>query len=384
MSADVSVEPGAGPHFWQARPSWFSRDARRRRRSSTCDRCTRWSLGILQEKQQAPDFKGVLSSVSYAPFEGTAHPDVDNIPTGDKIRSDIKALAPLTCAIRLYSSTGGVELVPPIANEFGLKVMVGAWIISLSSVTSARCWPPSILTKHNSNVNGIVVGNETIYRGEQIPLENLHLSPEDSERTRREETQRLRDAELQAEGNKAEAVKWATAENSIRRLSKLIQRTKRSVNIPVTTGEIWNIWLEHPELASSVDFIAAHILPYWEGFSSKQAVDQALIIYQKLRDAFPGKRIVIAEFGWPSAGYNLKSADPGLFQQAATLRNLWQSPSRSAWSTTLSKPSTSPGNFSKVASVRTGAFSTRIANRNFPGAALSSMKPTGNLPASHF
>ncbi|MBS0529746.1 MAG: glycosyltransferase, partial [Proteobacteria bacterium] len=94
-----------------------------------------------------------------------------------------------------------------------------------------------------------------------------------------------------------------------------------SVNVPVTTGEIWNIWLEHPELASSVDFIAAHILPYWEGFSSKQAVDQALIIYQKLRDAFPGKRIVIAEFGWPSAGYNLKNADPGPFQQAVTLRN---------------------------------------------------------------
>src|SRR6202022_1447846 len=79
--------------------------------------------------------------------------------------------------------------------------------------------------------------------------------------------------------------------------------------------------LEHPELASSVDFIAAHILPYWEGFSDKQAVDQALIIYQKLRDAFPGKRIVIAEFGWPSAGYNLKNADPGPFEQAVTLRN---------------------------------------------------------------
>ncbi|HEY1181840.1 MAG TPA: glycosyltransferase, partial [Rhodocyclaceae bacterium] len=89
----------------------------------------------------------------------------------------------------------------------------------------------------------------------------------------------------------------------------------------MTTGEIWNIWLEHPELASSVDFIAAHILPYWEGFSDKQAVEQALIIYQKLREAFPGKRIVIAEFGWPSAGYNLKNAVPGSFEQAVVLRN---------------------------------------------------------------
>src|SRR3982075_10150 len=231
--------------------------------------------GVLREKQQAPDFKGILPSVSYAPFEGTAHPDVDNIPNAERIRADMKALAPLTRAIRLYSSTGGVELVPPIANEGGLKVTVGAWIDKNVDRNEREMLSAIDLAKHNGNVNGIVVGNETIYRGEQ----------------------------------------------KVADLIKLIQRVKRSVNVPVTTGEIWNIWLEHPELASSVDFIAAHILPYWEGFSDKQAVDQALIIYQKLRDAFPGKRIVIAEFGWPSAGYNLKNADPGPFEQALTLRN---------------------------------------------------------------
>src|SRR5205085_5686974 len=38
-------------------------------------------------------------------------------------------------------------------------------------------------------------------------------------------------------------------------------------------------------------------------------------------DIFPGKRIVIAEFGWPSAGYNLLNAVPGQFEQASVLRN---------------------------------------------------------------
>ena len=230
--------------------------------------------GVLREKQQAPDVNGVLPSVSYAPFEGTGHPDVDNIPNAEKIRADLKKLAPLTRAIRLYSSTGGVELVPPVANEVGLKVTVGAWIDKNVDRNEREMLAAIDLAKRNGNVNGVVVGNETIYRGEQ----------------------------------------------KIDDLIKLIQRVKGSVNVPVTTGEIWNIWLEHPELASSVDFIAAHILPYWEGFSDKQAVEQALIIYQKLRDAFPGKRIVIAEFGWPSAGYNLKNAVPGPFEQAVTLR----------------------------------------------------------------
>jgi len=231
--------------------------------------------GVLREKQQAPDFRGVLPSVSYAPFEGSGHPDVDNIPSAEKIRADLKVLAPLTRAIRLYSSTGGVELVPPIAAEFGLKVTVGAWIDKNAERNEREIQAAISLAKRNSNVNGIVVGNETVFRGEQ----------------------------------------------KVEDLVELIKQVKKSVNVPVTTGEIWNIWRDNPELASSVDFIAAHVLPYWENFTDKQAVDQAVYLYGLLRERFPGKRIVIAEFGWPSAGYNLKNAEPGTFEQAAVLRN---------------------------------------------------------------
>ena len=35
----------------------------------------------------------------------------------------------------------------------------------------------------------------------------------------------------------------------------------------------------------------------------------------------PGKRIVIAEFGWPSAGYNFHDANPGRMEQAAVIRD---------------------------------------------------------------
>src|SRR4030081_173773 len=231
--------------------------------------------GILREKQQAPDFKGILPSVSYAPFEGTAHPDVDNIPSVEKIRADLRKLAPLTRAIRLYSSTGGVELVPPIAAEFGLKVTVGAGIDNNDDRNNREIESAISLAKRNSNVIGIVVGNETIFRADQ----------------------------------------------KVDDLIALIKRVKKSVNVPVTTGEIWNIWRDNPRLGYSVDFIAAHVLPYWENFTDKQAVEQAVSMFQLLRDQFPGKRIVIAEFGWPSAGYNLRNAVPGPFEQASVLRN---------------------------------------------------------------
>src|ERR1700740_596178 len=81
--------------------------------------------GVLQDKQQAPDFTGVLPSVSYAPFE-PGH-TVDDTVDADRVRADLKALATKTRGVRLYSSTEGNDLVPPTAAELGLKVMVGAW-----------------------------------------------------------------------------------------------------------------------------------------------------------------------------------------------------------------------------------------------------------------
>jgi len=229
--------------------------------------------GLFQDKQQAPDFRGILPSASYAPFE-PGH-TVDLVVDTEKVRADMKKLSSLTKAVRLYSSTEGAELVPPIAAEFGMKVTVGAWIDKNTERNEREIAAAINLARRNGNVVGVVVGNETLYRGEQ----------------------------------------------KIDELIDLIKKVKSAVNVPVTTGEIWNIWRDNPELASNVDFIAAHVLPYWENFRSDQAVDQAVDRYQLLRDQFPGKHIVIAEFGWPSQGYNLRSADPGPFQQATVLRN---------------------------------------------------------------
>ena len=232
-----------------------------------------WAL--MRDTVRAPNFDGQLASVSYAPFENSVHPDRGDQPTAAQIRSDLKTLAPVTRAIRTYSSTGGVEQVPGIAAEFGLRVTTGAWIDKDMERNEREIRSVIDLAKRHSNINGIFVGNETIFRGEQ----------------------------------------------KVGDLIQMIQRVKRATNVPVTTGEIWHVWIEHPELVSAVDYIAAHILPYWEGFPDNQVVDQAILIYDKLRKAYPGKRIVIAEFGWPSAGYNMRSANPGRVEQAMVLRD---------------------------------------------------------------
>ena len=229
----------------------------------------------LRTKETAPDFTGQIASISYAPFVNSSHPDSGERPTVEQIRADLKAIAPYTRAIRTYSSTGGGELVAPIAAEFGLKVTVGAWIDKNQDRNEREIRSALDLARRYSNVNAIVVGNETMLRNE----------------------------------------------TSVEDLIKLIQQVKRSSPVPVTTGENWTAWIDHPELASAVDFIAAHILPYWAGFDASQAVDRTIGIYDDLRRIHPGKRIVIAEFGWPSAGYNFHNASPGRMEQAEVIRD---------------------------------------------------------------
>ncbi|MCW5685865.1 MAG: glycosyltransferase [Pseudolabrys sp.] len=230
-----------------------------------------WAL--TREVVTAPDVTSQLASVSYAPFAGNHHPDSTRAAES-QIRSDLKALAPLTRAVRTYSATSGVELVPSIANEYGLRVSVGAWIDKDKARNEREIKSVIDLARRNSNVSSVIVGNETIYR-DDVKVDEL---------------------------------------------IKMIQRVKRSSPVPVSTGEIWSVWRDHPELVSAVDFIAVHILPYWEGVSDRAAVDAAIGGYDTLRRLYPGKRIVIAEFGWPSAGYNFKNANPGRLEQAEILR----------------------------------------------------------------
>ena len=228
----------------------------------------------LTQSSVAPPDANEIASLSFAPI----NPDSNGIVEGtneEQIRSDLTAIAPYTRKVRTYSATNGMELVPGIAANFGLHVSQGIWLDGQQARDEREIESGVALAKRHTNIDSLIVGNETVYR------ENLTV-PE---------------------------------------LIAKIQRVKREVSVPVTTAEVWNVWLEHPELASAVDYLAVHILPYWEGLPGSAAVDHAEEIYEKLRQTYPGKRIVIAEFGWPSAGLNRKEAVPDPLTQAQVLRD---------------------------------------------------------------
>jgi cellulose synthase/poly-beta-1,6-N-acetylglucosamine synthase-like glycosyltransferase/exo-beta-1,3-glucanase (GH17 family) len=348
--------------------------------------CVHAGLWALLDRHQAgPDFRNVLPSISYTPYSysRSQHPEDDTPPTADQIRTELKLLAPYTRAIRTYSSTGGVERVPAIASELGLKVWVGMWLDDRAE-RDGREIRSALELARNSNVSALVVGNETIKTrslasvpeirvrlGDEVRgrLETIKLSdlPFDERTLRTEAEKRIKALDPakaartsvdeiidQLKKDKIEAALRAEAqvrkksldesgaekksledvldeikvEKSVQAQITILQWVKRHSPVPVTTGQIWTDWRDHPELSAAVDFIAAHILPYWEGAPAYKAVDWAigegdgnhLSHYEELRRAHPGKRIVVAEFGWPSAGYNTHAADPGRSEQAMVLR----------------------------------------------------------------
>ena len=72
--------------------------------------------------------------------------------------------------------------------------------------------------------------------------------------------------------------------------------------------------------AQHVDYIAVHMLPYWEGVSVDAAVDYTVARVKQLQTAFPGKPIVLGEVGWPSNGRTRQSAVASESNEALFLR----------------------------------------------------------------
>jgi exo-beta-1,3-glucanase (GH17 family)/cellulose synthase/poly-beta-1,6-N-acetylglucosamine synthase-like glycosyltransferase len=233
--------------------------------------CLHFAFWALKKTDAtAASVEGRLPSISYNRFAPAG-----STVSEAQIRADLTAIAEKADAIRTYGSTQGLERVPAIAAELGLKVTLGIWI-GRDAVRNQREIATGLaLARDYPNITRLVVGNETVWRRDQTPAA----------------------------------------------LVDIIRRVKRDSPVPVATADNWKTFVDHPELAEPVDQVFAHILPYWDGINKNTAVDGSFAIYDRLKATFPGKKIVIGEFGWPSAGHNFKHAVPGPITQAVLLRD---------------------------------------------------------------
>jgi glucan 1,3-beta-glucosidase len=240
-----------------------------------------WWLGAAVPMPPSPLDPGEkLYCISYAPFHGSQSPlDLSTRIEPAQIEQDLAKLSRITDCVRTYSVDFGLERVPEIARRYGLKVLLGIWVSSHADRTQYQIKTGiALATQYPDVVRAVVVGNEALLRGE--------VSPE--------------------------------------ALGGLIRSVKSRVPVPVTYADVWEFWLRYRQLASAVDFVTIHILPYWEDdpVPARDAADHVEAIRKRVAASFPGKEIVIGEVGWPSAGRMRRGALPSPADQARVLTDV--------------------------------------------------------------
>ncbi len=233
------------------------------------------SWSVFNPKIEAPDVVGRVHGAAYQPYRGDQSPTGAQ-PTVDEIDADLELLAQHMRAVRTYSSTGNLAEIPQLASKHGLKVLQGIWVDGDKDKSRSEI-ESGVPVARGANVTGILVGNEALLRGDL----------------------------------------------TVPQLVPYLQEVRRKTKKPVSTAEPWSVWMEHPELAKHTDFIALHILPYWEETTSAQAFDYTLEKIALVQKAFPKKRIVIAEVGWPSDGRARWNLTPGVATEGQFLRRVF-------------------------------------------------------------
>jgi exo-beta-1,3-glucanase (GH17 family) len=214
-----------------------------------------------------------IKGLCYSPYRDGQNPDTGPYPSEEQIKADIRILDPIVEHIRTYGSDHGFNHIPGYIQELGsgIKVNAGCWLGSDEVVNASLI--NNLIAEVNtySNVIAATVGNET---------QQFNTLPE-------------------------------------ARLIEHIQYVRQHIrsNVTVTTGDTWFAWSQHPNLVDVVDYILAHVYPYWEGVSLANVISYIDEKYELLRSLYPGKRMAIGEAGWPSAGPTNGAAVPGLENQ---------------------------------------------------------------------
>ena len=232
-----------------------------------------WSY--INNPLQLQPWTKTTMGVTYDPLRKEDTQTGDSMPSEADIDSDLALLANKVHAVRTYSMLKGQDKIPELASKYNLNVTLGAWIDG--NLEKNRIEVDTLIRvaqQNNPRVIRLMVGNEVILRDE-IPKSAL---------------------------------------------IDYIREVKKVANRPVSTSETWDVWLKNPDLVDEVDFIAMHILPYWEGIAAEDAVDYAFERYHEVAKAFPNKPIIITEVGWPSDGQPFKHSEASVSNQARFLR----------------------------------------------------------------
>jgi exo-beta-1,3-glucanase (GH17 family) len=229
------------------------------------------SSAEIQKLLNNPNLHSVFSGLAYTPLN-TQYPDcLTNPPSQNNVTRDMAVLSQLTNVVRLYGTDcNQTEMVLHAINRLQLKnmkVWLGVWRGNNGTTNTrqvAQMW--NILAANPvSSFKGVIMGNEVLFRQDLTATQlGTYLT--------------------QTKSN----------------------LTAKGINLPVATSDLGDNWTA--SLASEVDVVMSNIHPFFGGVNINQAAGWTYNFWQShdvaVTAGMTGKKHIISEFGWPSAGGN--------------------------------------------------------------------------------
>ncbi|MEA3242990.1 MAG: glycosyltransferase, partial [Pseudomonadota bacterium] len=231
-----------------------------------------WAL--YNRPDSEPAWPERIQGFAFSPYQADQGPIWNKHPSIEDIESDLALLSGKTNAIRTYTVEETLGDIPRLAAKYGINVALGAWVDANDEKTRNEILKMLNISVRSRNVVRIIVGNEVLLRRD-IP---------------------------------------------VKKLIKYLDMARTQTDIPVSTAEPPYIWKKYPKLVDHVDYIAVHLLPYWEGIALKDARAFVVNNINELKQLYPGKPIIIGEVGWPSNGRSIKAAVASPANEATFLR----------------------------------------------------------------
>lgn len=240
-------------------------------------------LGSNDTVVSPPDAKDSIQSLSYAPYSGGSSKE---FLSEEEIFRDLSLLKHFTNQIRVYSAEDAQKVFPS-ARQLGMKVHFGFWLSANAEANAKEIQlAKKLIDEYYTNIQSIIVGNEVLLRKDLTLAQLVEV---------------------------------------IRDIKKMVydidkRYPYRKYQPPVSTAEIWNLWIDNPSLGKEVDYINIHVLPYWETIKAERFMQFFEEVYADIKKTFKGKAIVVGEFGWPSQGYNNQGSVANPENQATVIR----------------------------------------------------------------
>lgn len=220
--------------------------------------------------------KQKIHGISFSPYIDGQGPGTEIEET--QIQERLNIIKPHIAWIRSFSCTEGNQAIPRIAQQNGLKTMVGIWLDD-DLQNNEKELSNAINVARAGHANIVAVGNEVLLRGD--------LSED--------------------------------------QLIDYINRVKAAVpDVEIGYVDAYFKFVDHPRVTETCDVILANCYPFWEGCAAEYSLLYMKDMYRRAVQAANGKRVIISETGWPNVGTATHAAAPSYRNAIRYFLNTYQ------------------------------------------------------------